>query len=228
MVIIRRVEKDGCKRVNIEERQKIDLPRRLSGHLSLDFVNTIDPRHGEHAHEYLTSYAALVSWSKYVDLLPVEHADQLQRVSEQRPAIANAAFHCALGLREALYAIFSTSTNAQRPGIEDMNILNAVLRKGMGRASVHRTEQGFAWTWDTESALDSLLWPIARSAAELLSSDEVQQVRECPGDDGCGWLFIDTSRNHRRRWCSMDGCGNRAKARRHYERKNTVKTSFDS
>ena len=214
--------------MSVEERQEIDLPRRLSGHLSLDFVNTIDPRHGDSAHDYLTSYAALVSWSKYIDLLPVDRTDQLLRAAEQRPAIANAAFHRALGLREALYAIFSASIQAQQPSTEDMNILNGVLREGMARASVHVTQQGFAWTWEAESALDSLLWPIARSAAELLSSDEVQQVRECPGDDGCGWLFIDTSRNHRRRWCSMNGCGNRAKARRHYERKNTAKMSSTS
>ncbi|MBA2682727.1 MAG: ABATE domain-containing protein [Ktedonobacteraceae bacterium] len=214
--------------MSIEERQESDLPHRLSGHLGLDFVNTIDPRHAEHTHEFLTNYAALVAWGKHVELLPVDHADQLLQAAEQRPAIANAAFHRALGLREALYAIFSANIGGQRPSIEDMNILNGVLREGMARASVHITEQGFAWTWEEESALDSLLWPIARSAAELLSSDEVQQVRECPGDDGCGWLFIDTSRNHRRRWCSMDGCGNRAKARRHYGRKNTAKASSHS
>lgn len=134
----------------------------------------------------------------------------------------------ALALREALYAIFSASMNAKQPDIEDLNLLNVILREGMAQASIHVKGQGFAWTWDVESALDSVLWPIARSAAELLDSDEVKLVRECPGDDGCGWLFIDTSRNHRRRWCSMDGCGNRAKARRHYERKNTAKASFDS
>ena len=202
------------------------MPRRLSGSLCLDFVNTIDPRHGDHTHEYLTGYAALVTWCRYVGLLTDDRARQLLLAAEQRPA--REAFHRALALREALYAIFSASMNAKQPDIEDLNLLNVILREGMARASIHVKGQSFAWTWDAESALDSVLWPIARSAAELLSSDEVEQVRECPGDDGCGWLFIDTSRNHRRRWCSMDGCGNRAKARRHYERKNTAKASFDS
>ncbi len=207
---------------------KSEMPRRLSGHLCLDFINTIDPRHGDHTHEYLTSYAALMAWCRYVNLFTDDRESQLLQAAEHRPAIASAAFHRALGLREALYAIFSASMNAKKPGVEDLNVLNDILREGMARASIRIVGQSFAWTWGTESAPDSLLWPIARSAAELLSSDEVKQVRECPGDDGCGWLFIDTSRNHRRRWCSMDGCGNRAKARRHYERKNTAKTSFDS
>ncbi len=206
------------EQVNTQE-VKDEMPRKLSGHLCLDFVNTIDPRHGDQAHDYLTDYVALVAWSRYMDLLVDERVGQLLRMAEQRPEIASAALHRALGLREALYAIFSAFMHGKQPNREDLNILNAVLTEGMARASVHVAEQGFTWTWGQESALDSLLWPIARAAAELLSSAEVRQIRECPGDDGCGWLFIDTSRNHRRRWCSMDGCGNRAKARRHYERK---------
>jgi predicted RNA-binding Zn ribbon-like protein len=84
------------------------------------------------------------------------------------------------------------------------------------------TQPGFAWTWPDEEELDlaRLLWPVARSAAELLTSPDRQLVRECLGDN-CGWLFLDTSKNHRRTWCSMQGCGNRAKARRHYARRTT-------
>jgi predicted RNA-binding Zn ribbon-like protein len=62
-----------------------------------------------------------------------------------------------------------------------------------------------------------MLWPVARSAAELLSSESVDRVRECASST-CTWLFIDDSRNRRRRWCDMASCGNRAKARRYYER----------
>ena len=55
-------------------------------------------------------------------------------------------------------------------------------------------------------------------AAGLLTDAELQRVRQCAGDP-CGWLFYDTSRNRRRRWCTMEGCGNRAKARRYYQRR---------
>lgn len=63
-----------------------------------------------------------------------------------------------------------------------------------------------------------MLWPVARSAAELLTSPDAQRVREC-ALRSCSWLFVDRSRNRRRRWCDMKTCGNRAKARRHYRRK---------
>ncbi|MCL6613391.1 MAG: CGNR zinc finger domain-containing protein [Firmicutes bacterium] len=78
---------------------------------------------------------------------------------------------------------------------------------------------GFAWKWGGEGkALDRMLWPVVRSAAELLISGDRERVRECAAE-GCGWLFLDASRNTRRKWCAMTSCGNRAKARRYYERK---------
>jgi len=63
-----------------------------------------------------------------------------------------------------------------------------------------------------------MLWPVTRAAVDLLLSDSLAQVGQCADDRGCGLLFIDTSRNHSRQWCSMDACGNRAKAQRHYRR----------
>jgi len=51
-----------------------------------------------------------------------------------------------------------------------------------------------------------------------LTSEELDRVRECADDRGCGYLFMDTSRNRSRKWCDMRGCGNRAKAQRHYRR----------
>jgi predicted RNA-binding Zn ribbon-like protein len=63
-----------------------------------------------------------------------------------------------------------------------------------------------------------MLWPILRSAAEVLTSEKRTRLGQCADDRGCGWLFLDTSKNRSRRWCDMEDCGNRAKARRHYLR----------
>src|SRR5438270_5320885 len=86
--------------------------------------------------------------------------------------------------------------------------------------------RGFAWGWAapdaSEAAAEALaspLRPILRSAAELLTSGERGDVRECAAGD-CTWLFLDRSRNRTRRWCSMATCGNRAKAQRHYRRRS--------
>jgi predicted RNA-binding Zn ribbon-like protein len=89
----------------------------------------------------------------------------------------------------------------------------------MSQAELFPADAGYAWQYT--HAPDDLLWmlaPIARSAAALLTSDQLYRVGECADLHGCGWLFYDTSRNRSRRWCSMDSCGNRAKAQRHYQR----------
>src|SRR6185437_14794355 len=100
---------------------------------------------------------------------------------------------------------------------EDLSFLNGDLAASLPNARVEYTEDGFAWTWSGR-ALDAVLWPISRAAADLLVSDaERRKVRQCGAGD-CEWLFLDTSKNRSRQWCSMQSCGNREKARRHYQR----------
>ncbi len=204
----------------IEQAIDTRMPRQLSGQLCLDFVNTVDPRHGDNAHEYLLSYSDLLAWGYYVEVLTESKVQSLLQKAVRQPAIATIVFQRALTLREALYRIFSSIREGRSSNSEDIAILNATLSEGMAQAQLLSTPDGsFVWTWsENNHALDIVLWPVARSAAELLTSEDRVRVKECPGNDGCGWLFVDTSRNHKRRWCDMEGCGNRAKARRHYER----------
>ena len=84
--------------------------------------------------------------------------------------------------------------------------------------SVERTKNGFAWRIETAGpTIATLLAPVLWSAGALLTGPQLAQIRECANDE-CLWLFVDDSRNRTRRWCSMQSCGNRAKARRHYLR----------
>jgi predicted RNA-binding Zn ribbon-like protein len=84
----------------------------------------------------------------------------------------------------------------------------------------------FVWGWNAgRLRLDQPLWPIVHSAADLLTSDELRPlVRQCGAED-CRWLFLDTTKNRSRQWCSMTSCGNREKARRHYERVRAQRTT---
>ncbi len=89
----------------------------------------------------------------------------------------------------------------------------------MNHRQVSPDGEKFGWKWvGIDHQLDSLLWPVAKTATELLVSDNLTRVKRC---DGCSWLFLDTTRDARRRWCDMKLCGNRAKARRHYDRKRS-------
>ena len=97
-------------------------------------------------------------------------------------------------------------------------MINSTLRAALPNLELGVRGDGCCWRWsDASTASDRIIWPVARSAADLLTGDTAELLRECAGE-GCSWLFLDRSRNHRRKWCSMSSCGNRAKARRHYAR----------
>jgi predicted RNA-binding Zn ribbon-like protein len=185
--------------------------------LCLDFTNTAG-RHGSPADNHLNSYADLVSWSRYENVFTEDEARKLLIEAAHQPAEAEATFQKAFALREALYRIFSAVGAGNEVDTADLNIFNQELSQALVHLRVAAQANEFAWEWaDADSNLGQMLWPVVWSASELMMSDDLKYVRECGGSD-CDWLFLDTSRNHSRRWCSMETCGNRAKARRHYQR----------
>ena len=189
------------------------------GRQDLDFVNTVEDRPSPRPVDGLTGYDRLVDWARAAGLVTDDAARQLLAQAEARPAEAAAVLERARILREALYRIFLGVASGGPPERADLDALNAALAWSLPHARVVVDEQGFAWGWDgDDAALDRMLWPIARSAADLLTSEQTSAVRECSAQD-CSWLFMDTSRNGSRRWCNMQVCGNRAKARRHQQRK---------
>ncbi len=190
----------------------------IGGALCLDFANTLNGHRKGHLHEYLPNYRDLVIWSRKVEILTDREAEALLRQAERRPGAAAAALEHARELRGTIYRIFSAPSYAQSPKTSDLDRLNAIRADALSCSRIVRAADGFRLDWTDKTALDRMLWPIALSAAELLTSESLKRVRGCDGDI-CDWLFLDTSRNHLRRWCSMDECGNRAKVRRFLERK---------
>ena len=199
-----------------------DTLKLLGGQLSLGFANTADWHASDHPVEFLTSYSDLVAWSQHVGILTDHRAQRLLKEAARRPVDASAVLERAIALREAIYRIFSAISHGRPPQAADLAIFNAELSGALAQSQIVSTAEGFAWDWaGAEDALDGMLWPVVHDAAGLLTSEELDRVGQC-ADDRCGWLFLDTSRNRSRRWCSMEDCGNRAKARRHYERKRAV------
>ena len=193
--------------------------RLLGGRLSLDFCNSVDPRHGDQPHEFLTSYADLVRWAGDARVLSAREVKRLLERARRHPAEADAVFQAARDLREQLYRIFSAVAAGSTPAPDDLAALNRAHAEAMTHALLMPSGGAYEWDWDEQpGALERMLWPIARDAADLLAIARLERIRECPGVDGCGWLFYDTSRNGKRRWCSMEACGNRSKGRRHYRR----------
>lgn len=195
----------------------------LGGRLCLDFANTVEWHASDHPQEWLASYSDLVLWGQHAGILTKRKAQQLFQQASDHAAGAAAVLEQAITLREAIYGIFAAVAHGRQPKAADLAALNEALPAALAQSRIVSTAEGFAWEWaGNEDALARLLWPLVRSAAELLTSRELHRVGQCADDRGCGWLFLDTSRNHARRWCDMKDCGNRAKVREHYKRKRTA------
>jgi predicted RNA-binding Zn ribbon-like protein len=155
-----------------------------------------------------------VEWSGLAGAVSEERTLTLLKVGKERAAEAAVVLERAVTLREAIYDIFSAVAAKESLDPRALATLNLELSSALCRRQVLADAASFGWGWrGCESALDPMLWPIAVSAAELLTSEDLHWVRECQAED-CDRLFLDTSRTRRRRWCSMDWCGNREKARR--------------
>lgn len=188
------------------------------GNLCLDFANTVDNRTSDQPNELLTDYSRLLRWGEESGAVSKKTLERLNALASESPGNAQLTLRHAVQLRDAIYDIFSAV--AQRRGIPSTALatLNKAVQNASEHAQVGHTNRHFAWEWILpESRLDSMIWAVARAAAELLTSDDLAYVRQCASDT-CAWLFLDKTKNHRRRWCDMKTCGNRDKARRYYQR----------
>lgn len=196
----------------------------IGGQLCLDFTNTVSEYGPTPREDKFGDYADLVAWGRAAGTLTDGDVETLLSQAERRADEARSTLEEARVLRGVIHNIFSALAVEAEPGADDLAILNAALSKAMCHARVVHVDSGTGFEWGWESSgdeLDRVLWPVARSAADLLTSDELGLVRECGGDT-CGWLFLDMSRNHSRHWCDMRDCGNRAKVRRYYQRKREI------
>lgn len=202
----------------------------VGGRLCLDFVNTVDGRKSDSPRrvspsvnsqvlgDKLGEYLDLVEWSRHSGIVTATEAERLIQASKRNAGEARDVLDRALALREALYRICKAIMTDRRPQRVDLETVNNELLEARAHEKLTFGAHGFTWEWaGGEAALDRMLWSIAHSGAELLTTADLSRLRECSGED-CGWLFEDTSRNRSRQWCDMQDCGNVAKVRRYRTR----------
>jgi predicted RNA-binding Zn ribbon-like protein len=196
----------------------------LAGALCLDFANTVDarfPRPGDTPPDFIASYEQLVRWSEGAGALDAPAARKLLVRAGREPKTASAAVSAAHRLRDAIYTLFTAMKDGREPPASAASELASFSARALerGRLVANAEANALTWTWP-QLQLESMLWPIALSALELATSGEVTALKQCPGHDGrCGWLFLDRTKNHSRRWCTMQICGNAEKTRKQTTRR---------
>jgi predicted RNA-binding Zn ribbon-like protein len=191
----------------------------IADELCLDFINTLDhrPLPGR-PRELLGSYEDLADWAAQAGAIHANLRVALVRQAKAHPAKASVALRRAIELRETLYRLVESKLARRRLAEGDLRAFSAALGDALSHLQLRAAGKGFRLDWPEEPlSLEAILWPIAGSAGQLLTSDELGRVRQCAGKT-CRWMFVDRSKNHSRRWCDMKVCGNRTKARKFYRR----------
>lgn len=196
----------------------------VGGRLCLDFINTVDGRKTESRSadtvlsDKLVEYSDLVEWSRHSGIVTATEAERLIQAGNRNAGEAKDVFDRAISLRESLHRICKAVMTDRRPPPVDLAIVNNELLGARTHERLIHEANGFTWELvGNKTALDRMLWSIAQSAAELLTTADLSRLRECSGEE-CGWLFEDTSKNRSRQWCVMQDCGNLAKVRRYRTR----------
>ena len=189
---------------------------RVGNHLALDLVNTVawrlDPARTV---DRLTDGTSLLRWARFVDVIDDDQREALSGEAARDDEAAERVAADVRRARELLYAVLQPLATAGEPDRDDLAALQGWLLSVLDRAelaSVLPTE----WSHPLESLAD-LPVALGLQAWSLLQEDRLARLRQCQ-DASCGWLFLDRTRNGSRVWCSSADCGNRTRARRHYQR----------
>jgi predicted RNA-binding Zn ribbon-like protein len=173
--------------------------KRVGGRLCLDFANTVnawpDPRRDD-----LTTPEGFAGWAADSGL-----------ALRSGPAAGELA--AARRVRDAVRSVFTPLAAGREPDPDGLRRLLATAGDALSRANMVRVGSRFDVRWPPPCAVGDVLAAVAVSALEVLHHDRLDRIGECPS---CHWLFLDTSRNGQRRWCDMDVCGARHKARTYY------------
>jgi predicted RNA-binding Zn ribbon-like protein len=183
----------------------------IAGHPALDLVNTLDWRfRKEGPEDLLKNYDDLLRFTQESGVLKPAQARQFRGLSG-RSAGAQVLKRC-IELREAIAEVFYAHLDGRRPSAASLRTLERFIKAARSQQKLRWNQERLEWEWKENDA-EFPLWLLALSASDLMLSDTTRRVRACESPE-CRWLFLDTSKNHTRRWCDMKICGNRMKARR--------------
>ena len=190
----------------------------VGGHVVLDLVNTVTARNADPV-DWLDGYERLLEWAALTGEFDREALARLQALQSADPAGAKRSFRRLVALRETLHALITAA-------IDDSPAQDALLRslaerwqQAVAQTRIRLSDGRAHLELDLDSAgLDYIGHLLTLRAVELLQTLPTSRTRVCAGPR-CGWLFVDTSKAGRRRWCDMATCGNAAKSRRYQDRK---------
>ena len=192
----------------------------LGNDTALDFTNSIEILPSGEVIDIFSSYQHLVAWCVRAGVFDEPTAKRMRQIAADRPAEAERVLQASQAFRSQAIALWQSLVEHGMPAAERLADMNAHLAHYAPFRRLAQADQGCVWQWELgQRELEQPLATLSLATAELLVAERVTQVRRCPN---CGWFFLDTSRNGKRRWCSMEVCGSKMKSRRQYERRKAT------
>ncbi|MCI0688279.1 MAG: gamma-glutamylcyclotransferase [Sporichthyaceae bacterium] len=170
--------------------------------LCLDFANTVDRRPAPEQ-DGIDTVGDLLDWARRAGLA-VDGGRTGSAATLRTPVTT-------VDLREAIFRVFAAVAGTEQASVADLAIVTAEYREAVTGGRLRPDGSRYTLQWPAPLGPREIGWAAAASAVDLLRQGPLDRIRQCPS---CGWLFLDTSRNGKRRWCSMAGCGSQDKARR--------------
>jgi predicted RNA-binding Zn ribbon-like protein len=192
--------------------------------LAIAFNNTVAWGSGGPVNDRLGGVAAVIEWARAHGVVSAREAEAIRRREAAEPWRAAAVLAQARELREIAHHILAALARRAPPGEAALRAFNQALALGTPRLGLELRGGRFGWAHGGEVTAETILHRLAWSVALFLTSPELDRLGLC-ADAECGWLFLDTTKNRSRRWCSMAECGARAKARRHYAKQKRKRGS---
>ncbi len=191
--------------------------------VGLDFCNTLEYERNQ-PEEHLTSIELALRWLVENDLLHHDAFDLEVRRFAEDPAAGERALARIRKVRGAMRELVDATVESRSPDLQQLREVNRALRTHYIYELVPAPD-GVSLDHKHEGdPIDGALARLAESIAREVSQGEPERLRVCANDE-CRWVFNDSSRTGRRKWCDMSTCGNRAKAARHRQRKRSVATA---
>lgn len=183
------------------------IAHQIGGHLALDFCNTAGEHLADRPDELLLGWESFLRWATQVGLIGsrsyfalIGHPEPLDEI---------------ILLREAIFRLGLAVAGLRPISKEDLDSIRK--RANASRPDIEFSGNAGKWHPTPSHASEQMCGLLATEALSLFCSPKAVRIGICEGGN-CGWLFLDESRGKRRRWCDMNDCGSRAKARRYYEK----------
>lgn len=191
-------------------------PRLVGGHIALDFVNTEVMSRADPSEDVLVSAPEFLAWCAHAGVASAQAAPNPPSPAQERGFLKEAA-----AVRGAIGSIIEAIAGHRDPDPGALGALQAAWGDAVERAVPRFDGQRLTWTWEPITPR-APLWELTGAAVDLLATGATGRLKACPG---CGFVFLDATKNGTRRWCSMDDCGKQEKIRRYVAKRSQARAA---